>query len=198
MTSETRVRFDLSESSADAKRFRQSWRAFGAIFVVVGAGVAVSGGVLLAIHLGASDIPYDIAVGIYLIAGVAVAVGSLPIARQSRAYPTLLSVSEREMTLGFASPAEPVVWLWHDPRLRFDLIDRKGLPATHPDGTPRPRYALRTSGSGPWVPIPAEAFDLLLKHAESNGLRVVRREIRASTVPGTFVEISVRRLPRSK
>jgi hypothetical protein len=185
------LRFDLTKSSADAKQFRQSWRALGTVFVLAGAGMAVFGILLFGLHLGTSGPAYDIDVGVFSGVGAVIAVASWPLARQGRAYPTSLSVSAREITLDHGSKPEPRLVSWKDSKFKLGLIDRKGLPATHPDGTPRPRFAFQPSGSGPWTPIPAEAFDALLSHAESNGLHVVRRTIRSPRVPGTYEKITI-------
>jgi hypothetical protein len=189
-------RFDLTSVTADAKQVRMGWRALGAVSVVVGIGMVIVGTALVVVRYGTGSAAYEEAVGIFAIVGAVVAIAAWPLATQAREYPTFLGVSETEVTLGSESARYPRILPWNDPNLKLGLIDRRGLPAVRPDGRPRQRFAFQASGSGPWIPIPEEAFDSILRYSEAHGLQVSRRTQRATRTPGTFEEISIRGVRR--
>jgi hypothetical protein len=186
------LRFDLTAAITDVKQLRAGWRAFGALFAMIGAGMAIVGSLLLVTHYDPPSAMYEESGAILAVMGAIVALASWPLATQTRNYPTSLTVSERELTVGSDSRGLSRAYLWSDSDLRMGLIDRRGLPAVRPDGRPRHPFALQVGGKGPWIPVPEKAFDAILAQSKSHGLKVSRRTETAPGTPGTFEEISIR------
>jgi hypothetical protein len=183
--------FDLTDQVEDVKRVRSGWRAFGALFVFVGAAMAALGAYLCVIHSGTSSSTYEATAGIFAAVGAVVAVASWGLATEARTYPTRIAISEQSITLQGRAGTPLRYQLWNDPGIKLGLIDRRGLPPTRPDGTPRIKFSLQTR-RGPWIPIPMEAFYEIVRRSEANGLSLSRRIVQPSGALGSYEIISIR------
>jgi hypothetical protein len=185
-------RFDLTADVADVKQYRAGWRILGAVVIILGGGTAILGSVDIVFHYGTWSATQEESLGILVIVGAVIAIAYWSLTAQARDYPTFLTVSEREFTMGTRSTVPPRVFVWDEAKLELGLIDRRGLPAIRQDGKPRHTFAFQAGGRGPWIPIPQQAFEALLHSSEIHGLQVSRRTERAPRGTGTFEEISVR------
>jgi hypothetical protein len=185
------MRFDLSAGVTDVKQLRAGWRAFGGVFLVIGVALAAVGLFVVVAHFD-TDASYEESGAIVAFTGMVLTVACWPIAMQARAYPTFLTVSEREVTVGTHSGPPPRVIRWTDSNLKLGLIDRRGLPSIRPDGRPRHPFAFQAGGNGPWVPIPREAYEAIRQQAVAHSLLLTSRTESLPGTRGTFEEISIR------
>lgn len=186
------LRFDLADATRDVKSFRAGWSVFGGLLVALGVGMVIVGMLLLALHYGTSTVSQTGTFLVLAAVGAIVGIAAWPLATEGSEYPTVLTVSDAELTLRAPSGAPNKVYAWADPALVLGLIDRRGLPAIRPDGRPRHKFAIQAGGRGPWTPIPDDAFEAILSRSQRFHLRISRRTERAPGTPGTFEEITIR------
>jgi hypothetical protein len=186
--------FDLSKSTSEYRESRAGARALGTAMFVIGLSFVAYIAYLLLSRAGSSSIAWQESGGIMLTVGVVVAAVSWPLATEAWRYPTSLLVSKSRLEFRRGSDEITNGLSWDSPRFKVELLDRSGLPAIRRDGRPRVRFSLQIRRSS-WIPIPAEAFELILSHAATRGLSVSRKTI---PVPGsgTYEDIVIRRARR--
>ncbi len=84
---------------------------------------------------------------------------------------------------------------WDDPKLRFTLYDFRALDKTQGRIRPRNVELIVEARGHAQTPVPAEAFDAILKEAEHHGLDVKHQKIPAGRM-GMWDRISVSSSPR--
>jgi len=195
---ESDVSFDLTALSERALVDLRSSRLWGWVLLITGAAVCVAG--VAAIPLTESR------AGSYWIAAIVLAATGAFVAgiawyplRYWLHYPAILTVGPKGILLSGSSSETRFATRsleWTDPRLRFNLIDRRGMPMAAPNGQSIPRFGLKTN-SLVSITIPQVAFELILEESKAHGL-----DVRGVTVPfamagGSYVRYTVRHATRS-
>lgn len=192
------VSFDLMALSERALVDLRSSRRWDWVTLIGGAAVCVAG--IAAIPLTESR------PGSYWIAAIVLAATGAFVAgiawyqlRYWLNYPAILTVGPKGILLsGSASETKFATRSldWTDPRIRFNLIDRRGMPMVGPDGQPIARFSVMTN-SQVSIDIPQVAFESILEASKAHGL-----DVRGVTVPfamagGSYVRYTVRHARRS-
>lgn len=192
------VSFDLTALSERALVDLRSSRRWDWVTLIGGAAVCVAG--IAAIPLTESR------PGSYWIAAIVLAATGAFVAgiawyqlRYWLNYPAILTVGPKGILLsGSASETKFATRSleWTDPRLRFNLIDRRGMPMAAPNGQPMARFSMMTN-SQVSIDIPQVAFESILEVSRARGL-----DVRGVTVPfpmagGSYVRYTVRHARRS-
>jgi hypothetical protein len=182
--------FDLVPLTSEVMRTRRGWRAFGGFFVFFGVGLLAFSTYFLAIGIVSSRSADTDSLAILLAAGVLVVAVSWPLAIEAKAYPASIRVSTKGFILTWDSGRSPYEFLWGDAKTNLRLVDRRGLSPIQRDGRSRGEFALSLD-RGTWIPIPREAYSLILRGASEHRLNVSRKTIRSARVPGTCEQISI-------
>lgn len=109
-------------------------------------------------------------------------------------YPDVLSIGPAGVELrgtGPSSTFRPISFLWSNPRLHMQLIDRRGLSFKRPDGLPIPPFGLM-SNSQISVDIPQDAFNLILERANERGLEIRPRTVPMAIAGGAYIQYDIR------
>jgi hypothetical protein len=169
-------RFDLAPLSEIARRLDRGPRIQQGVLYAMGAAFAVAG-----VYAGFVREPRSLtAVG----AAVVVAWGAALLLASywglSRRRPAdYLVVSDDEIRIAWRDSLAGINLDFADPKLRFTMSDRRGVPSPRDPRRRRPDFWLRPIGpqTSRSLPIPPAAFESILAAVQRAGLRCQREEL---------------------